>query len=161
MASVNDVGIAGQPLNTPPLTDWQEAVRDALNGSDVTVDARIAALTVLGTFTPRAGWADIGGGNSGLNVTRHGPWVTVFGTVLRTGVNQAVGGSNVPIADVPAGFFPTTGRIGSALAFTGTAYTVVRCSVSPVGVVDIQALPAVTINTNGFVAIALPPYRAA
>lgn len=38
---VNDVGVAGQPATN--LTAWQRAVRDALNSSDTTVDARIAA----------------------------------------------------------------------------------------------------------------------
>ena len=41
MASVNDIGTPGQPLSSPPLIDWAEAVRDAFNGSDVTVDQRI------------------------------------------------------------------------------------------------------------------------
>lgn len=41
--SVNDVGSPGQPLNDPSLTDWQASVRDALDGSDVSVDARDTA----------------------------------------------------------------------------------------------------------------------
>lgn len=31
MATINDIGVAGQPLGTPPLTAWQAAVRDHLN----------------------------------------------------------------------------------------------------------------------------------
>lgn len=33
MATVNDIGVPGQPLSTPPLTAWQAAVRDALNAN--------------------------------------------------------------------------------------------------------------------------------
>lgn len=44
MASVNDVGVPGQPLNTPPLTAWQAAVRDALGGSDIPVGQRAGAI---------------------------------------------------------------------------------------------------------------------
>jgi hypothetical protein len=35
MASINDIGVPGQPLATPPLTAWQAAVRDKLNNADV------------------------------------------------------------------------------------------------------------------------------
>jgi len=41
--SVVDIGVPGQPMNAPPLTPWQAAVRDALDSSDVTVDQRITA----------------------------------------------------------------------------------------------------------------------
>lgn len=57
MASINDVGVAGQPLGTPPLTPWQKAVRDALNGSDLTVDARIAKGAPWAQWTPTTGGA--------------------------------------------------------------------------------------------------------
>lgn len=43
MGSVNDIGTPGSPLNTPPLTAWQAAVRDALNSEDVTVNDRLEA----------------------------------------------------------------------------------------------------------------------
>ena len=31
MATINDIGVPGQPLSTPPLTAWQAAVRDRFN----------------------------------------------------------------------------------------------------------------------------------
>jgi len=40
MPSVNDIGVPGQPMDNPPLTPWQAAVRDALNGSDIPVNSR-------------------------------------------------------------------------------------------------------------------------
>jgi hypothetical protein len=42
-SSVTAIGVPGQPMDNPPLTPWQAAVRDALNSSDVTVNARIAS----------------------------------------------------------------------------------------------------------------------
>jgi hypothetical protein len=46
MASITDIGVEVDPLNGPFFggpSGWAAAVRDALNGSDITVDARIAA----------------------------------------------------------------------------------------------------------------------
>lgn len=34
MATIDDIGVSGQPLNNPPLTAWQAAVRDKLNAHD-------------------------------------------------------------------------------------------------------------------------------
>lgn len=44
MGSVVDVGIPGNTLDNPPLTEWQKAVRDALNSEDTTVNDRLDAL---------------------------------------------------------------------------------------------------------------------
>lgn len=52
MGSVNDIGVAGKPLNQPPLTAWQAAVRNAFNSSDLTVDARIAKGAPWAQWTP-------------------------------------------------------------------------------------------------------------
>jgi hypothetical protein len=30
VATINDIGVPGQPLGTPPLTEWQDAVRNAI-----------------------------------------------------------------------------------------------------------------------------------
>lgn len=32
MATIDDIGTPGAPLSTPPLTEWQAAVRDSLKG---------------------------------------------------------------------------------------------------------------------------------
>lgn len=34
MATVDDIGVPGQPLSTPPLTAWQAAVRDRVKPAD-------------------------------------------------------------------------------------------------------------------------------
>lgn len=31
MGTIDDIGVPGQPMNNPPLTEWQAAVRDALH----------------------------------------------------------------------------------------------------------------------------------
>jgi hypothetical protein len=79
MASVNDVGVPGQPMNNPPLTPWQTAVKAAFNSSDVTVDARVAAHaaaanphnqyvrgTGLRLFTTNASLGTIVGGSTSI-----------------------------------------------------------------------------------------------
>lgn len=43
MASVNDYGSAASKQNAPSLAAWAAAVAAALNNTDSTVDARIAA----------------------------------------------------------------------------------------------------------------------
>jgi len=61
VASINDVGTPGDPLDTPPLTEWQAAVRDTL-GSDTPVDTRLAAVLPIGAIvaygatTAPTGW---------------------------------------------------------------------------------------------------------
>lgn len=63
MASVNDIGVPGQPMNTPPLTPWQAAVRDVLDGSDVPISDRLTkeiptgSIVMFGSAVPPEGWA--------------------------------------------------------------------------------------------------------
>ena len=49
MASINDYGTPGEPLNAPPLNVWAASVAAALDGDDTTVNTRIA--TELGEAT--------------------------------------------------------------------------------------------------------------
>lgn len=68
MASINDIGVPGQPLNTPPLTEWQKAVRDVL-GSDTPLNARVKATNAVKT-ADTAGIAS--GGSSGFTASLTG-----------------------------------------------------------------------------------------
>ena len=99
MASVNDVGVAGQPLSTPPLTGWQAAVRNAFNSSDVTVDARIAAAATVTTaalvMNTAGGWTGSG------TVTKQGKLVT-----MGFSGSKASFAANETLATVPAGYRP-------------------------------------------------------
>ncbi len=42
MASINDIGTPGSPMDTPPLTEWQAAVRDNFNSHAGDINALIA-----------------------------------------------------------------------------------------------------------------------
>lgn len=106
MGSILDVGVAGQPLSSPPLTDWQKAVRDVLGGSDVAVDARIdgiggvaqlvgsvpssttanTQLTIQGTPLM---WGGVTASGSSLLVARSG----VYEVTCQGGWTSAAGGS--------------------------------------------------------------------
>lgn len=60
MASINDIGTPGSPMDTPPLTEWQAAVRDALNGSNAAMNARIdAEYQALATEAAAVSWNDV------------------------------------------------------------------------------------------------------
>ncbi len=71
---INDVGVPGEPMDSPPLTAWQQSVVAVLGGSDTPVAQRFLALTggtLTGPLTVggdlAAGWiaalygADMGG----------------------------------------------------------------------------------------------------
>ena len=49
MASINDYGTPGEPLNAPPLNVWAASVAAVVDQSDVTVNARISAATEAAT----------------------------------------------------------------------------------------------------------------
>jgi len=115
MPSVNDIGTPGAPMTTPPLTDWQEAVRDAFNGSDVTVDARIATATATASMTlvPNTGWT------GQIVVRRDGDVVTL--TV--SNLTKAAPTANEPIVTIPVGYQPPTEiRAGAMPMFTLNVY---------------------------------------
>ena len=76
MASINDYGTPGEPLNAPPLNVWAEAVAAALDGDDTTVNTRIAtelaeatAPLVPATLQVIAGDGLLGGGPLTADVT--------------------------------------------------------------------------------------------
>ena len=66
MATINDIGVPGQPMNNPPLTPWQAAVRDVL-GTDLPIDTRFAGRGVFHsalaahTLTTPGGTIAVGG----------------------------------------------------------------------------------------------------
>lgn len=57
MATIDDIGTPGAPLDSPPLTEWQAAVRDAIHA--IVGDGGIPVGTVVayGSATPPNGWA--------------------------------------------------------------------------------------------------------
>ena len=160
MGSVNDVGVPGQPLNTPPLTEWQQAVRAALNGSDVPVDTRLAA--VLGTLTPAAGWADYGTSAGGMHVTRQGALVTVNALLKRTSDLALVVGTGVTVAVVPAGLRPAASTFGATFyQLTGTSAPLVgRLVTATDGTIQLFPSAAGTLTTTGLLAVTVT-YRGA
>lgn len=98
---VTAIGVPGQPLNTPPLTAWQAAVRDALNSSDVPVDSRIAAATANATVlvTPGTGWT------GSIRLRRQGGMVHC----QVAGLTKASPVANEVIGTWPAGYKPASG----------------------------------------------------
>lgn len=51
MATIDDIGVPGQPMNNPPLTPWQAAVRDELKAERVRVRAGTATANASGQVT--------------------------------------------------------------------------------------------------------------
>lgn len=104
MATVDDIGVPGQPLNTPPLTAWQAAVRDRLNSTKATAAVKAA---------DQAGIAS--GGSAGFTATLSG---------LRVG--QFV------VAIISNAFTVTTAATSYTQA-TPTGLTAVMAPVPPIG----------------------------
>lgn len=156
MATIDDVGVPGQPLSTPPLTEWQKAVRDAIKANQA------GSTITLGTVTPVSGWADLGGMYAGLQATKQGRMVTVNALLKPTSDKAVSAGVAFDVANVPAAMVPSTAVILSGIyATAGAAPLVCRFTVQTSGLV--QCMPAVAgtiLAATGWVAVSIT-YRSA
>lgn len=152
MASIADIGVPGQPLSTPPLTEWQAAVRDAIT----------PLVPQLGTVTPKAGWVDFGGSYAGLWATKLGRLVTIEGMLKPTSDTAVSAGTNITIADVPAGFYPARYVSGTCIiGLSDFTPSTTRILVNIAGLIVITPAATGTITAaDGSVAFALT-YRSA
>lgn len=57
MATIDDIGTPGSPLDTPPLTEWQAAVRDAIHSIVGDGGIPVGSIVAFGSATPPPGWA--------------------------------------------------------------------------------------------------------
>jgi hypothetical protein len=115
MALITDIGVPGQPLNDPPLTEWQAAVRDALLGLQSGSE---------GTLTPSSGFAAYGGVYGAPRVTRNGPLVAVEAMLKPTADTAWTVGQNRQVGSLPAGFWPVAQVIVPAVCYTGAGTVV-------------------------------------
>lgn len=132
MATINDIGIPGQPLGTPPLTAWQAAVRDALTDT-------------VGAITPAAGWA-LSATYDTTCVKRNGR-VNLNVAIQRTSDLAITAGTYVTILNLPAGFFPASGAAPLLNGIYSTGNTV-RIEVLSNGTARARFATAFTFTTG-------------
>jgi hypothetical protein len=149
MASINDIGVAGQPLDSPPLTAWQAAVRDALT-------------PILGVLTPRAGWADYGGTYAGLMVTKQRQLVTINAALKPTADTPVSTATGINVADLPSTFLPAAyvSSAGTINLVAGGVTSGCRIVVTTAGVLTIVPGVSGTITAAGGIIAVSITYRA-
>jgi len=145
MATVADIGTPGAPMDSPPLTEWQAAVRDALT-------------PLQGLVVPTAPWAGVGA----LYCTRAPGIVTIEGALTHTAGLAVAVGTTYTVGTVPAGFRPTVARSAAATVWSGSAY-VAPCvaDVTPGGALRFIFTTAVTLAANSGAVTYLLTYRGA
>ena len=151
MASVNDIGVPGTPMAAPPLTAWQDAVRDALNGSDVPVNSRLAESDTWTSWVPTITGGTVSASDCRYRRTRGGLFTinasltiaTVTGALAFSipvaAMKQAVG--NAYMVDANGGSVPGMARIGAGAT---------TCNVWPFNAAGTYATIAVTSATVPF-----------
>lgn len=147
MATIDDVGIPGQPLSNPPLTAWQAAVRDAIK-----VNQTASAQQVI-TLTPSASW-DHYAGYTQCQLVVQGGFATLVGHIRRSGPDFSMTANTLyKIASwVPAA--GTTPVVGSTMAIglfhNSGILNPVRLVVATNGDVSIQSQTAISVTTGAF-----------
>jgi microcystin-dependent protein len=166
MASVTDIGAVTNPLGGPYLggpTGWAAAVRDALNSSDVTVDARIASHA--GAADPHPGYLTASEGN-GLYEALGAVSTHAAASDPHTGYQREVekaaangyasldGTTKVPYAQLPTGTAASTVAIGD---HTHAAY-LEKAGGTMVGAITLAADPTNALHaaTKQYVDGAMP-----
>ena len=132
---------AGAYVNTP------------LSISRITGKTTIADLNYQdgGLMSAASGWADYGSTYGGMLVTKHCGMVTIEGMFKRTAADISVGSTTVLVGTIPAGFRPVHDLTIPVQAWTSGGYPSVRGIIYETGELRIQAMPAVTIATGGWV----------
>lgn len=146
-----------QPRTTPAerraFFDIDRRLREFVTQADI--DAAVAPLatvayvdsqfSVVTTVAPSTGWQHYGGSYGQVRVVRAGKMVNLAGLIQAT-----VAATTGTMATVPTGFRPIQQILAGQLTSPGT---LARVDITTAGAVVLNAIPAVSIPINGWVAL--------
>jgi hypothetical protein len=135
----------GELPTTDDLADLaSKTYVDTQNAADrAYVDAKFGDIA---TCAPQTGWQHYGGGYGQVQVARAGKVVTIAGLIQAT--VATTGGSAMVV--VPSGYRPNATRLAGQMLSTGA---MARVDISTTGTMSLNAIPAISLPINGWVAL--------